>query len=169
MADGDLSIHFNKPRTLANETTQSLNQWKATAEVYYCREKYFEDFFDATERWNLSHATYGFRDEDAGLRRTAAKKAKHLKYLLTLLSGYVPWEHLQYKLLHQTTCIADVWKCFYKAFDCVSTNERFLDFNKISKTPTESYLTFYERMGDDKFHSLLEPQLRHLGFSSLQS
>ena len=30
-------------------------------------------------------------------------------------------------------------------------------------------LRFYERMGDSEFHSLLDPKLKHLGFSSLQS
>lgn len=148
MANQDITVKFNQPRGLRpeGETVQSLNQWIAHTEVYYARERNFECFFEETARWDMSHAggNYGQVAEDEG--RTAPTKAKHLKYLLTLIASFSPWEHLQNKLLTQTTRIKDVWDAIYLAFGCASTNERFLDFVKISKSPMESYLTFYERL-----------------------
>ena len=147
--NNELSIKFNQPRFLNDkETIQTMNHWRATAEVYYSREKNFECFFDEDVTWNLAAQNYGFTDEEGAgtLQRSAAKKAKHLKFLLTLLSSHTPWEHLQTKLLTETNSMAQVWTVIYAAFGCAPSNEKFLDFIKIDKTPLESYLTFYERL-----------------------
>ena len=156
MADNnDPTISFNKPRLLTDkETVSTLNQWKATAEVYYSREKCFEGFFDDGVTWNMSAAHFGQETEADGLRRPAAKKARHLQFLLTLLSGHSPYEHLQNKILHETSNMQQVWDAIYETFSCKQSNERFLDFNKMTKLPMESYLTFHERLAGHIRHHL---------------
>ena len=99
-------VSHKTPRLLSeSETVQSLKHWEALAEVFYSKDTSYETFFEPGAAWAPSEANYGQQEEAAGLRRSAAKKGRHLKNLLVMLSSHVPWPHVQDKILKRHAAI----------------------------------------------------------------
>ena len=152
MADGDAnirSVKYPQPRQLGEkETLQNLTAWWANLEVFYGRDSHFEGFMEEGETWRPDQQNFGFAAEVAGLRRTAANKARQLRAFLTLVSSYSSFPFLQVKLLNESTSWASVKKIILKAYGAASSHDMFLELGKLTKSPAETYLTFYERMAD---------------------
>ena len=134
-------ISYKGPRHLdTEETLHTLNHWIATAEVHYARDDQFECFFDEGTTWNPALEDWGLETETEGLKRTAAKKAKHLRYLLVILCSHVPLPHVQGKVLDESKSMKDVWSIISTAYSVVPTHDVFLGLLSLSKAATESTL-----------------------------
>ena len=162
MGDNNKHINYSKPRLLSEEETpQTLKHWQATVEVLYSRDTDFEAFFDEDVTWNPNdNVTWGFEEEQEGLKRTAAKKGKHMRQLLVMISSHIPWPHIQESILQETRNFKDVWEIIFRAYSALPTHDTFLDLMKLNKKPTESNLTFYERLvGHVRTHLAAENDL----------
>ena len=147
--DRRFTIKYPPPRSLGErETYQDLSSWWSTVEVFYSRDSQFEIFLEDRTTWNSAQQHYGFAAEEDGLERTAATKARHLKNFLTLLSTHLPFPYMLVKLVKETTSLSSVKDTIFKAYGARTTHDSFLDFLVISRTPTETYLTFFERLVD---------------------
>ena len=73
-------------------------------------------------------------------------KAYNLECLLTQIASHLPFPYLNRKIIEDSTSMATVWSIIYKHYGCSPTPMTFLDYAKLKRKPSESALTFYERM-----------------------
>ena len=118
-------------------------------EVYYSKDPTYEGFFEEGVTWDPTRDHLDQQEETTGLKRSAAKKGRHLRNLLTMLSSHLPWPHIMDKIITETRSLADVWTVIETAYGVTPTHDMFLDLMSFSKIPTESNLTFYERPRQD--------------------
>ena len=102
MATQTHHIKFNPPRALtADETQQSMQQWKINFKQYMKRDDSYRTFL--TKQWDPSQQNYGLEEEDAGLKRSPAVLKEDLQDFLHILASYLPHGYLTDKILTKST------------------------------------------------------------------
>ena len=137
------------PRQLTNEETlETLQHWKVCFKNYWRRDDVYKTFLSSTFTWDPTEVNYGLSAETEDQKRTAPKLKEDLVFFLETLAGFLPHSYITEKIVHNTTCLEDVWNLLGDLYGAELSADSFLDLATMVKQPQESHRQLYERMVD---------------------
>ena len=155
------------PRQLQEqETTESLHHWFVTFRNYFRRDDLYKQFLHTTFVWDPTAVDYGLSAEDTGMKRTAALLKEDLVAFLEILAGFLPNSYVTERIVKNSTSMRQAWQFISELYEAEVSNDTFLDFAAIVKSPTESYRQMFERMVNHVHKHLTKPNTTVENYSS---
>ena len=146
-----MSENISQPRALAprkldqQENLQSLNHWRTVFRNFYRRCQYYSIFLLPNTKWDNS-PTRGLTAETSGLKRDRETLVSDLDGFLDCVASYLPFDYVAEKLRCESTNIQTVWEIVYELYDAEISTTNYLDFAAMSRSPDETYRSYYNRL-----------------------
>ena len=134
------------PKLNNKETQQNLRLFKMQFRQYMKQDDHYRAFLSSDVEWDPNADNYGFEDEEAGLRRTAAAMKDDCKDFIFILATFLPHDYLTEKLVSTSTSFESAFKIIEEHFGLSRSQESYLELESFTKQGGESHRQFYERL-----------------------